>query len=121
MTEPRLWAKEEVVEDNPNKPVDEDELDRLWADSPSDEESEWEKGLSAADRRVGVEWIRRVEMAEQRPGTRCRNCKDEKPLRSSGRCYACEKYSQRSELGTERPRELVLKEITRQLKQAGKI
>jgi hypothetical protein len=79
MMEPRVWAKGEVVDDNPNHPGDEDESNRLWANPPSDEESEWEKGLSAADRRVGIEWIRRVEMADLRPGTRCRNCRDEKP------------------------------------------
>ena len=111
----------ELVEENSNQAGGREEYD-LWADTPDEEgEPEWEKGLSVADRRVGVEWIRRVEMAEQHPGIRCRNCKDEKPLRSSGRCYVCEKYSQRNELGTERPRELVLKEIARQLKREGKI
>ena len=65
-----------------------------------------------------VGWIRRNEMAEQRPGS-CRNCKDQKALRSSGRCYACNRYSQR--IGSERPRELVLKEFTRQMKRDGKL
>jgi hypothetical protein len=79
----------------------------------------WEQQLSEADEDVVNEWESARDWAERdqervrlgMPRRNCVNCKLEKTLRSSGRCYACEKYWQRK--GEERPVELILKEIDR--------
>lgn len=79
----------------------------------------WEQQLSEVDRDVLNEWDSICEWAEHdkrriRVGMSrrsCVNCKLEKTLRSSGRCYACEKHWQRK--GQERSVELILKEVAR--------
>jgi len=48
----------------------------------------------------------------------CVNCGLKKPLRSSGRCYACEKYHQRHP-GEERPAALYRREIARKIERDG--
>jgi len=69
----------------------------------------WEVMLTPEELRIAAfedglpEWTR--------PEDLCRNCRLPKKLRSSRRCFACEKYHQRH--GVERPRDLIDKEILR--------
>ncbi len=83
----------------------------------------WEQQLSESDQDVLDEWEFIQDTAQRHeqewvalgmPRRHCMNCQFEKPLRSSGRCYACEKQWQRK--GQERSIDLILKEIARSLK-----
>ncbi len=75
-----------------------------------DDRPDWERNLSTRDLAIlrTERWLVEADFPE---GAVCSNCRLPKTLRSSGRCYACEKYHQRR--GVERPQRLVDKEILR--------